>query len=533
MTPIPTSPFYSEQIFTYILCTAPITICTDRQKKGTDTRTSKASLHPPASTSANVQTSTPQSTTAEIGIPGSLAPTEIVVIPETQLSADTIPKSTADIIPETRTDDDNNDVSSSLPCAQRNQEEPLTEAQKQDIIPETTHADDDDDDDLLSSSLPCAQRNQEEPLTADIIRTDDDNYTDFLSSSLPCAQRNQEEPLTADIIRTDDDNYTDLLSSSLPCGQRNQEEPLTAAQKQQQSTADIVPETRTDYNSDDDLLSSSLPCGQRNQEEPLTAAQKQQQPAADIVPETCTDGVTNDDLSCAQRNQEKPPAADANCAQQSTDPVPSGDAEQVPESGLSTSTTERDGAHTKAEVCGVCRSGGKAINYCDDCSGFLCSTCTLQHKKMKIYLNHTYHPTHTKAKNVCQVEQHAHCGACTSGEKAEVACLDCKVPICRKCLDAHSTMKTFSTHSIKPLDPPIEKCGSCASKQEALKFCTTCDVPICSTCLDVHSTIKALASHIVTSLAARSQSEDAIAKGHPGITSRRVRCAVSCAKAMC
>ena len=29
---------------------------------------------------------------------------------------------------QTRTDDDNNDISSSLPCAQRNQEEPLTEA---------------------------------------------------------------------------------------------------------------------------------------------------------------------------------------------------------------------------------------------------------------------------------------------------------------------------------------------------------------------------------------------------------------------
>ena len=308
------------------------------------------------------------------------------------------------------------------------------------------------------------------------------------------------------------------------------------------STADIIPETHTD---DDNHVSSSLTSAQRNQEKPLTEAQKQ-----DIIPETRKDDDDDDDLlsSFAQRNQEEPLTADANYAPQSTDPEPSAlqgnaadQAEQpltkVPESDLSTSTTERDGAHTKvsskAEACGVCRSGGKATNYCDDCSGFLCSTCTLQHKKMKIYLNHTYHPTHTKAKNVCQVEQHAHCGACTSGEKAEVACLDCKVPICRKCLDAHSTMKTFSTHSIKPLDPLIEKCGSCASKQEALKFCTTCDVPICSTCLDFHSTIKALSSHIVTSLAARSQSEDAIAKGHPGITSRRVRCAVSYAKAMC
>ena len=32
---------------------------------------------------------------------------------------------------QTRTDDDNNDISSSLPCAQRNQEEPLTEVQNE------------------------------------------------------------------------------------------------------------------------------------------------------------------------------------------------------------------------------------------------------------------------------------------------------------------------------------------------------------------------------------------------------------------
>ena len=278
--------------------------------------------------------------------------------------------------------------------------------------------------------------------------------------------------------------------------------PPTNTAETSSSHTDVIPETQlSNIQAPDEETSFS-----HTEAIPETQLSSTKTPGDEIsfshteaIPETQLSSTPDNDalrLTCAQRNQE--PWLES---QESVGPTQQ---EQFnTETGLVLSHNsprlQTDDAQGQIEdvqqaSCGICKSGEGVQNFCDDCNAYICSTCIEKHKAWRIYKNHICYPVKEDPQ---EVEQQDRCGSCKLGGKAEAVCLDCTLPLCSECLDAHKKLAALSSHHTKLL---VVKCGSCLARGDAIKFCTTCNAPICHYCVERHSLMKALSSHLITSL---------------------------------
>ncbi|XP_033116426.1 protein bicaudal D-like [Anneissia japonica] len=100
--------------------------------------------------------------------------------------------------------------------------------------------------------------------------------------------------------------------------------------------------------------------------------------------------------------------------------------EAVDENVLESGKTERD--QTK---CSVCEKEEQVKYYCQDCRQYLCSTCSDQHKKYRLFANHRLHLIEDVQSMSPSQMTLLHPPLCSHHNKPlEFYCTDCETPIC-------------------------------------------------------------------------------------------------------
>ncbi|XP_033098231.1 uncharacterized protein LOC117102138 [Anneissia japonica] len=84
--------------------------------------------------------------------------------------------------------------------------------------------------------------------------------------------------------------------------------------------------------------------------------------------------------------------------------------------------------------CSVCKKEGQVKYYCQDCRQYLCSTCSDQHKKFQVMVNHKLHLMEDVQSMSPSEMTLLHPPQCSHHSKPlEFYCTDCKTPICVNC----------------------------------------------------------------------------------------------------
>ena len=87
-------------------------------------------------------------------------------------------------------------------------------------------------------------------------------------------------------------------------------------------------------------------------------------------------------------------------------------------------------------ACGSCKLAEGAAVHCEDCALDLCSRCQDIHGNLPALQDHKLAPVQASAEDGAKIEEAAKCAIHTN-HTLGLYCLDCKTPLCIKCVPAH------------------------------------------------------------------------------------------------
>lgn len=148
------------------------------------------------------------------------------------------------------------------------------------------------------------------------------------------------------------------------------------------------------------------------------------------------------------------------------------------------------------KTCGFCSSGYAAKQFCSMCEANLCQLCIQQHNQLKGFKKHVLVSLKER-----KIEEYRKCESCSSGEKAELRCVNCESTLCQTCIETHQRLKGLRDHLLVPLKIKEErKCQSCSSGENAELHCNDCESTLCRHCIETHQRLKGLKHHVLIPL---------------------------------
>ncbi|XP_033119906.1 tripartite motif-containing protein 2-like [Anneissia japonica] len=118
-------------------------------------------------------------------------------------------------------------------------------------------------------------------------------------------------------------------------------------------------------------------------------------------------------------------------------PIPKGGLEKLPPNTFLNNLLEtiEQFSHSDHTKCSVCEKERQVKYYCQDCRQYLCSTCSDQHKRYTLFVNHKLHLLEDVQSMSPSEMTLLHPPLCSHHSKPlEFYCTDCKTPICVNCI---------------------------------------------------------------------------------------------------
>ncbi len=146
--------------------------------------------------------------------------------------------------------------------------------------------------------------------------------------------------------------------------------------------------------------------------------------------------------------------------------------------------------------CESCSKGYPAEMFCTGCWKLLCKRCIECHSSITIFQSHSL-----KSLDFYYSLSSPKCDLCQVGI-ANTFCNTCSCCLCVTCERLQHHESELSTHHLVRLkkSPPEKTCGGCTAGEKAAMHCKTCNTDICNDCVQHHKILTVFSGHTIEEL---------------------------------